>query len=107
MANMVIAVYRPRAGREAELLELVRGHVPALRKLGLATERPPTVLRAKDGSLLEVFEWVSPEAVERAHHLPEVQQLWARFEQVCEWAPLESLEEARTPFSHFELVDVR
>lgn len=107
MANMVIAVYRPRAGREAELLELVRGHVPALRKLGLATERPPTVLRAKDGSLLEVFEWVSPEAVERAHHLPEVQKLWGQFEQVCEWAPLESLEEARTPFSHFELVDVR
>lgn len=107
MANMVIAVYRPREGKQAQLLELVRAHVPALRRLGLATERPPTVLRAKDGSLLEVFEWVSPEAVERAHHHPEVQQMWARFEEVCEWAPLESLEEARTPFSHFELVDVR
>jgi predicted membrane GTPase involved in stress response len=107
MANMVIAVYRPREGRQSQLLELVREHVPALRRLGLATARPPVVLRAKDGSLLELFEWVSAEAVEQAHHHPEVQKLWARFEEVCEWTPLGALEEAKVPFSHFDLVELK
>ncbi|MFP2927524.1 hypothetical protein ACLESO_20470 [Pyxidicoccus sp. 3LG] len=106
MGNMVIAVYRPREGRESQLLDLVREHVPALRKLGFATQRAPLVMRAKDGSLLEIFEWVSAEAVEKAHHNPEVQMLWQGFEEVAEWVSLGALEEAKTPFSHFELVEL-
>ncbi|WP_164019812.1 hypothetical protein [Pyxidicoccus trucidator] len=107
MPNMVIAVYRPREGRQSELLELVREHVPALQKLGLATKRPALVMRAKDGSLVEIFEWVSAEAVEKAHHHPEVQMLWQGFEEVAEWSSLGSLEEAKTPFSHFDLVELK
>jgi quinol monooxygenase YgiN len=102
--NVVIAVYRPRAGQAEALERLVEGHVPALRKLGLVTGRDAIVLRAADGTVLEIFEWKSADAVERAHHDPQVQQIWGAFEKVCEWLPLASLPEAARPFPHFELV---
>ena len=106
MGQMVIVVYRPKAGREAELLELVRGHVPALRAEGLATARPPLVMRAADGCLVEVFEWASAEAVERAHHNPNVQALWGRFAGCCSYETLASLPEAQRPFSPFDPVEL-
>ena len=54
---MVIVAYRPRAGKEALLLELTRQHLPVLRAQGLATDRPSSVMRAADGTIVEVFEW--------------------------------------------------
>lgn len=102
--NVVIAVYRPKEGQADALARLVEGHVPALRELGLVTDRDAIVLRAADGSLLEVFEWKSAAAVAEAHEHPKVRDLWGRFEAVCEWLPLGSLNEASRPFSHFELV---
>lgn len=107
MGEMVIACYRPKAGKDAELVELVRGHVPALRAEGLATAREPVVMRAADGTLLEVFEWRSAQATEDAHHNPRVRELWARFEAVCEFGTLGALPGADGPFPHFEPVDLR
>jgi quinol monooxygenase YgiN len=104
MGELVIATYRPKPGRARELLDLVRGHVPALRELGLATAREPLVLRAADDTLLEIFEWVSREAVQAAHDDPAVRALWARFEQLCDCIPLAELPEAQGPFPHFEVV---
>ena len=63
------------AGREAVLADLVRGHVPALRALGLATDRAPYAMRAADGTLVEVFEWASAAAIEAAR---QAQSLWRR-----------------------------
>ena len=37
----VIVAYRPKPGKERELLSLVRGRVPTLRQEGLVTERAP------------------------------------------------------------------
>lgn len=106
MGQMVIVVYRPRPGREADLLELVRGHVPTLRAEGMATERPPLVMRAADGCIVEIFEWTSAEAVEAAHHDPAVQAMWGRFGEVCDYETLAGLPEAQRPFSPFEPVDL-
>jgi hypothetical protein len=106
MGQMVIVVYRPKPGREAELLELVRGHVPELRAEGMATERPPLVMRAVDGALLEVFEWTSAEAVEGAHHNPNVIAMWGRFAEVCDYEMLANLPEAQRLFSPFEPIDL-
>lgn len=105
MGEMVIAVYRPKPGREAELLELVGEHVPILRAEGLATAREPLVMRAADGCLLEVFEWASAEAVENAHHNPNVQALWGRFAECCDYEALANLPEAQRLFSPFEPVE--
>lgn len=106
MGVFVIAAYRPHPGKEADLLQLVREHLPILRGEGLATERPPLVMRAADGTLLEVFEWASREAVERAHASAAVQQLWERFGAVCDYTKLADLREAGEMFAHFEPVEL-
>lgn len=105
MGVFVIVAYRPHPGREAELLQLVREHLPVLRREGLATERAPLVMRAGDGAIVEVFEWASREAVERAHASAAVQALWGRFAKVCAYAPLADLREAGELFAHFEPVE--
>ena len=44
--SLVIAMYRPHPGREDELENLIRKHVPTLRDLELATSRPPILARS-------------------------------------------------------------
>ena len=106
MGDMVIAVYRPKAGREDELLTLVKHHVPLLRRLALATERPALAMRASNGEILEVFEWEAG-AIATAHEHAEVQKLWAQYSEVCDYAPLQSLVEAQGPFAQFEPLDLK
>ena len=105
MGRFVIAAYRPKPGHEDALLRELRDHLPVLRREGLVTDRPPYLMRAKDGTILEIFEWVSTEAVERAHGNPAVLEMWARFEAVCEYVAPADVEEARGPFSEFTALD--
>ncbi|MGQ0553156.1 MAG: RluA family pseudouridine synthase [Planctomycetota bacterium] len=104
MPNFVIACYRPKPGQHAALLACVREHLPTLRREGLVTTRPGLLLRAADGTLLELFEWQSAAAVEAAHHNAAVAALWERFAAVSDFTTLGSLPEAGQPFPHFELV---
>ncbi|MGH6987422.1 MAG: hypothetical protein ACRED9_11365 [Caulobacteraceae bacterium] len=105
MAEMVIGVYRPKAGCEAQLLELTREHVPFLRRLGLASGRPALAMRAKDGTILEVFEWKEG-GVEKAHAHPEVQALWEKYAAVCDYGKLADLAEAQSQFPSFTPLDL-
>ena len=102
--RIVIVAYIPHPGREAELAELVRGHVPFLREHGLATEREPVIGRTEDGTLIEVFEWTSKQAIEKAHEMPEVQELWKRFAEVGRYEPIAEVPEAHELFSEFAAV---
>jgi hypothetical protein len=79
--------------------------VPILRSEGLATARSAVFLRAADGTLLEIFEWASQEAVERAHHNPRVQALWERFSAVSDCVKLADIPETHELFAHFTPVD--
>jgi hypothetical protein len=99
---MVIVAYRPRAGKEALLLELTRQHLPVLRAQGLATDRPSSVMRAADGTIVEVFEWKSQAAIDSAHSNPAVAQMWKRYAEACEYVPLKDLKEAANLFAAFE-----
>lgn len=90
---MAVVAYRPRAGKEALLLELTKEHLPILREQGLATDRLPVAMRAADGTIIEVFEWKSPEAIAAAHTNPVVSKLWARYWDVCECVPLATVRE--------------
>ena len=56
MADIVIVAYRPKPGQAEALLALTVEHVPTLRRLGLATDRPAMVMTNKDGVIVEVFE---------------------------------------------------
>ena len=102
----VIVVYRPRDGQTETLLACIRDHLPVLRAEGLATDRPPLVLRAASGAFVEIFEWRSDDAIAQAHENPAVLALWERFGACCEYIPLASLPEAQQPFSPFEHVSL-
>jgi uncharacterized protein len=106
MGSLVIAVYRPKKGKSKALLELVRTHVPTLRALGLVTARQPVVGKAGDGSIVEIFEWTSAEAIDRAHHDKSVQRLWKRFNAVSEYVSLDALAESHHPFPAIEPIDM-
>jgi quinol monooxygenase YgiN len=106
MGRITIAAFKPHAGKETQLLAVIADRLPLLRRLGLATERAHIVARARDGTILEVSEWVSDEAIERAHSTPEVLALWARFDECCEHVRLAVLEEASELFATFEAVEV-
>lgn len=101
MGRIVIVAYKPRPGRSAELRCLCAEHVPALRSEGLVTSRPAVLAEAADGTIVEVFEWASADAIGRAHSNPAVQRLWARFAEVCEAVPVGSVPEASQLFSEF------
>lgn len=104
-SRVVIATYRPKAGRAQELEALVKVHLPLLRSLGLATERFGFILRSRvDGTLLEIFEWKSAEAAQLAHQQPAVAQVWTKMEELGEFSTLHSLEEGQRPFPHFDVV---
>lgn len=105
MGDMVIVAYRPKHGCEQALLDLLRNHVPFLRGLGLATDREPILMRAKDGLLVEVFEW-QKDAIEKAHNMPAVQELWAKYEEVCDYIPLSQLPETQEMFAEFKAIDL-
>lgn len=104
MGSISVACYRPKPGCEEALTQLVRNHLPPLRAAGLVTDRPSIVMRSADGSIIEVFEWVSQEAIAGAHNNPAVLELWKRFEAVCSYETPSNLPEFRNMFAHFEPV---
>jgi quinol monooxygenase YgiN len=106
MAGIVVIVaYRPKPGHEKELVEIVRNRVPTLRKEGLVTDRVPVIMRAKDGTILEVSEWKSREAIDEAHRNPRVLAMWDKFFAVCDCVPLKTVPEAESMFAGFEPIE--
>jgi len=103
--TIVIVAYKPKPGKEADLLQLTREHVPLLRAEGLATNRPVTACQAKDGTIVEVFEWAAG-GPERAHTNPAVMKLWERYAAACDYVPLVSLPEASNMFASFTSLDL-
>ena len=84
------------------MLELVQNHLPPLRAEGLVTERQSIVMRTADGTIIEVFEWVSREALRSAHTNSAVLDLWKRFEATCWYETPANLAEFKNMFAHFE-----
>jgi quinol monooxygenase YgiN len=99
---IVIVAYRPKPGKETELLELVRSRVPTLRKEDLVTDREPTIMCARDGTIIEVSEWKSHEAINAAHKNPNVLAMWEKFFAICDCVPFRTLAEAEEMFPNFE-----
>jgi hypothetical protein len=104
--QVVFALYKAHEGKDAELRRLLAEHVPALRRLELATDRAATVVKSKNGTYIEIFEWSSEKAAGLAHHHPEVAKVWEAFGKVCDLKTLDSLEEIKGMFPHFEPVNV-
>ncbi|GAA0755304.1 hypothetical protein LRH25_18770 [Ideonella azotifigens] len=101
MGVFVIVAYKPRRGQEQVLRSLIDKHLRVLAEQGLVSDRPAYVMQAAEGTLVEVFEWRSAEAVGAAHGNPAVLALWAEFAEVCDYVPLASLPESHTMFAEF------
>ena len=104
MSRCVIVAYKPKPGKEQALLAAVGKHLLVLRAEQLVTDRPAYVMRAGDGTIVEVFEWRSAAAIEQAHKNPAVQALWGEFGAACDYVPLGGLAECQQMFSEFDAV---
>jgi len=102
MGRIVIACYRPKPGMKNALDALMRDHVKILRQEDLVTDRVPIMMEAKDGTVIEVFEWKSVEAIDAAHSNPAVLAMWERNKLACDYIPVAEVPEALELFSGFE-----
>jgi hypothetical protein len=106
MERVVIALYRPKKGKEKELKKLVvEQHLKILREQQLVTDRKPVIMQAADNTIVEVFEWKSKKAIEEAHSNPAVQKLWEQFSEVCDYEVPVNVKEFQSLFSEFEPVN--
>ncbi len=106
MGRFVIVAYKPKDGKDAELLDVVRSHLQVLQDQELVTDRPAYVMRASDNTIVEIFEWRSAQAIEQAHSNAAVQSLWEKFDAVCEYLPLSKLRETGEMFAEFDAVEL-
>ncbi len=97
----MIVAYRAKPGQFEALVRLASNHVPFLRDLGLATDRPEIIMKAKDDVIVEVFEWKTG-AIVQAHEHPKVAELWQKFAEICDYITLDQLDEAKQLFAGFE-----
>jgi hypothetical protein len=104
MGSISVACYKPKPGCEEALLRLVRNHLPPLREQGLVTDRASIVMRIAEGTIVEIFEWVSQEAIAGAHSNPAVIDLWPRFGAVCSYEIPSNIPEFQQMFAHFEAI---
>lgn len=103
---MVIACFRPKRGKEEALVELVKTHLPILRAEGLVGDDPALAGRAKDGVIVEVFCWLSEDAIATAHENEAVAALWGKFGAVCDYTTIRDVEGAGDLFTPLEPLDL-
>ena len=104
MGRFVIVAYTPKPRKEQQLVAAVKKHLAVLRAEQLVTDKPGLVMRAVDGTIVEVFEWRSADAIGQAHANPSVQALWAEFGAACDYTPLARLRESHDMFAEFDAV---
>lgn len=106
MGVIVVAVYRPKRKQAEKLLELVKAHGPCVKEQGLASDRPRLVMRAEDGTIIEIFEWKDEAAAGAAHSNEAVQKIWSAMGDAADFIPLAEVPGADMLFSHFEPLDL-
>lgn len=99
--KIVIVAYKPKQGKEEVLNDLMRKHYSVLKEQDLVTNRKPVLMQAKDGTIIEVFEWKSEAAIKASHSNTEVLKMWEEYVAACEYIPLNKLEEAKDLFAEF------
>ena len=101
MGVIVIVAYQPKSGKAEALKELTKTHVPRLKQQGLVTDRIPIIMETADGTIIEVFEWLSEEVIRQSHKNEAVLKMWGEYAEVCDYVPLNTLGETSTMFASF------
>jgi hypothetical protein len=103
---MVIACYKPKPGKDAALMEMMKGHLPVLRAEGLVGDGPSLCGKAADGTFIEVFCWKSQSAIDSAHSNPAVQKMWGEYAEVCDYVCIGDVPEAKQLFASYTPVNL-
>jgi len=83
----VICTFRVRSDAMTGFRELLDRHWPTLRNLELVTETSEQLYVSDvggDQTIVSIFEWTNSEAVDQAHHHPDVGEIWEAMEPLCE-----------------------
>lgn len=105
---VVLAVYRVAEKAQPQFLRVVAEKREYFQKTGYTTARSPILLRSGSSPefLIDIFEWASEQAIERAHSDPIVLRYWAEMERL--WIDgglgLNQLPESDESFAGFEPV---
>lgn len=102
-ALVFMALYRPKPGKENELRDILKVHIPSFAKRAI-TERELLTLQAEDGTIIEIAEWKSSEAIDKAHQSDKVMSVWNQIGALAELTNLSSLAEAQYPFPNFKAI---
>ena len=92
---LAIAVFDPRAGKDAECLATIRELTGLLRSMGYSRD---TLYRDRRNPRLyvDVRLWSSEEAARQAHQDPRLHAIWQRLDSLCTTKQMyEALEEVR------------
>ena len=104
--RIVTSTYRVSTSKQDAFLELLRGCEKTMREEELVTVRPFVRMRSLvDSSLIiELFEWVDPDAFGRAQENPKVLAWWGQYEAIWEDGGfgLDAVPEAAMPWAQYE-----
>lgn len=103
-AILTFGTYKPKAGKEAELIELIRQHQPTLRKFGLLTSKEGFIVQSQDGTIIEVFEWKGLQEVQAAKQHPVISAMWEKMHSIGDCPPMKDIPETATSFPGFEVL---
>ena len=98
-----IGCYRPKPGMEAAFISLMKKEAPLLREEGYLTDYPVTILRSpEDGAWIQIAQWTSEDAADRAHENERVMAHWDRLAKTTEYLSMSELIKAGDEFPEFE-----
>ena len=80
----------------------MKTHLPILLQQGLVREKESFIMEAADGTIIEVFEWLSEDAIAKAHSNPAVLEMWGKYAEVCDYIPAGNVAEIDILFSGFK-----
>lgn len=103
--RIVIVGYKPHSGKESELLTLCESHWDILNAENLVSQRRPIIVQAANGTVIEIFGWKSKEAMTSAHSDPNVLAMWNDYSKVCDYVPVNDLEEFKQLFAEFKPIN--
>jgi hypothetical protein len=103
-SRIVIVAYKPKPGMESRLKELALSHYSRLNAQDLVTDTIPIIMQSQDGTVVEVFEWKSAEAIQQAHSNKAVGQMWMEFSEVCDYIPIGQVPESSNLFADYSPV---
>jgi hypothetical protein len=102
---LAFAMYKPNEGKEDELNEILKSHLPVLKEYGLISDQAPYTVRSSDGTIIEIFEWKDEESKAIAHQHPAMRSLWGRMMGICTFPAMSDLPEGKKSFPGFSVLE--